>query len=114
MIIQFILSIVLLGALFMTWRRAHQQAIRSFEAWLWSLVWMGAGVIIWRPEVTNVVANFVGIGRGADLIVYAAVIVLLILVFHLHVAHDRLERQLTELVRRDALKEVESLKLEND
>ena len=109
MLIQFILSLVLLMALALTWRRRRQDAIRPLEAWLWSAVWIGAGIVIWRPEATNIVANFVGIGRGADLVLYAAIIVLLLLVFQLHVAHARLERQLTELVRRDALRELDRL-----
>ena len=74
---------------------------------VWSVVWIGIAFIIWRPEVTNLLANVVGVGRGADLMLYAAVIVLLLLVFHLHIAHDRLERQLTELVRREALQEMD-------
>ncbi len=105
MIIQFLLSLVLLAAFAMTWRRAGQNAIRRGEAFLWALVWIGAGVVVWRPGVSTALANWVGIGRGSDLILYAAVIILLVLVFQLHVAHERLERQLTELVRAQALKE---------
>ncbi len=107
MIIQFILWFILLLALLWTWRRGRQGALRRSEVFVWSVVWIGIAFIIWRPEVTNLLANVVGVGRGADLMLYAAVIVLLLLVFHLHIAHDRLERQLTELVRREALQEMD-------
>lgn len=106
MIIQFILSLILLAAFSVTWRRAKQDAIRRSEAVMWSAIWIVAAIVIWQPGVTTVIANFVGIGRGADLVLYASVIALLILVFQLHVAHDRLERKLTELVRQQALRDL--------
>ncbi len=89
----------------MTVRRARQQAIRWLEALMWMLLWGGIGAVIWRPDATTAVARLVGIGRGADLMIYAAVIGLLIMVFQLHVAHGRIERQLTELVRKKTLDE---------
>ena len=105
--IQLLLLLVLLLAMFMTWRRLKQKAIRPVEAYVWSLVWLGAAVVVVQPDITSRVAQFVGVGRGADLVVYTAVIVLLILVFRLHVAHAALERTLTDLVRREALRDAQ-------
>jgi hypothetical protein len=53
------------------------------------------------------IANTVGIGRGADLAVYLAVVVLLILTFNLYVQHHRLQRDITELVKKEALKDLD-------
>lgn len=107
MFIQLILSLILFFALIITWRRARQNAIRRIEAFAWSLVWGGTAAVVWYPNMTTRIAHAVGVGRGADLMLYGAVIVLLLLVFHLHVAHDRLERQLTELIREQALRDFE-------
>lgn len=107
MLIQFLLSLVLLIAFAMTWKRARQNAVTRNEAIFWSVIWIIAAVVIWEPDFSTKVAHFVGIGRGADLILYASVIALLIMVFQLHVAHDRLERKLTELVRQQALRDLE-------
>lgn len=105
MLIQIVLSLVLLFALVMTWRRAAQQAIRSLAAVAWSAVWFVAAFFIWQPDASTKIAHFVGVGRGADLILYTSIIVLLLLVFRLHVVHDKLEKALTELVRREAMRE---------
>lgn len=105
-LIQFLLSLVLLAAIGVTWRRVRQNAIRRTEGSFWSVVWLAIGVVVWWPGITNRIANAVGVGRGADLMLYGAVIALLLLVFQLHIAHDKLERQLTDLVRRDALRDV--------
>ncbi len=107
MIIQFALSAVFLGALVWTWRRFRQQALRRLEAFVWSALWLAAGVAVWWPNVTTRLANLVGIGRGSDFVLYIAVTVLTVLVLHLHVAHDKLSREFTELVRHDALKDVD-------
>lgn len=105
MLIRLILWFVLGIAFLMTWRRERQGAVRLYEALAWSAVWIAAALVVARPESTTLVAQFLGIGRGADLILYAAVITLLILVFQLHVAHHKLERQLTDMVRKQALEE---------
>jgi hypothetical protein len=43
-----------------------------------------------------------------DLVVYASVAGLFFLVFKLFIQHERLERKLTDMVRRDALRDMES------
>ena len=107
MLIQILLLIVLLTALILTWKRARQKVIRRREALFWTLLWIGAAAVVLWPELTQRFAEYVGIGRGADLAVYASVVALFILVFRLHVALDKVERNLTKLVQREALSQVE-------
>ncbi|MSR85585.1 DUF2304 family protein, partial [Candidatus Uhrbacteria bacterium] len=61
MLIQFILSLILLLALWLTWRRVKQGAIRRVEAIVWSLVWIGGAIVIWHPEVATTIAQLVGV-----------------------------------------------------
>lgn len=110
MMIQFLLTIVLAFALLMTWRRFRQHAIRGFELLFWSAVWVLAGIVVWRPEFSSAIARVVGVGRGADLVVYSSIVLLFILTFQLFVQHDRVERSLTQLVRHDALRDLVSKK----
>ncbi|MFA6429384.1 MAG: DUF2304 family protein, partial [Patescibacteria group bacterium] len=95
MIIQFLLTAVFLLTLFVTWRRARQQAIRRWEAIVWSAFWLGATALVWRPTFSTVIANLVGIGRGSDLIFYLSIVLLFVLVFRQFVAMDRMERHIT-------------------
>ncbi len=105
MLIQFVLIAVLLGAFGMTWTRARQRVISLREAFAWSVLWITAGIGIARPETTTVVANFFGVGRGSDFVLYGSVILLFILVFKIFLAIDKLNRALTEVVRKEVLKE---------
>lgn len=108
MIIQKIFLIVMLLALWVTWRRARQQVIGKREAAGWSVIWIGAAVVVMLPSVTSNLAARVGVGRGVDLVVYASVAVLFILVFKLFIQHEKIERKLTEAVRHEALRDLDA------
>lgn len=107
MLIQIILVVIMALALVMTWRRARQNVIRFREALGWSVVWIIASVVVLLPNVTTRIALVFGVGRGVDLVLYASVAALFLLVFKLFIQHEKLERKLTDLVRRDALKVME-------
>lgn len=106
MLIQFVLIVSLALALYMTWRRAKQGVISWREALGWSALWVVAGAVILLPQTTTTVANFFGVGRGVDFVLYASVVTLFFLVFKIFLSLDRLERRLTDVVRKDALKEL--------
>ena len=59
------------------------------------------------PNATYPLAHLFGIGRGADFIIYCAIIVLTRILFHLYHQNRRLESQLTQIARHLALKEKE-------
>jgi hypothetical protein len=106
MLFQIVLSLAFLVSLWLVWRRHRQQAVSGAVAWLWSLGVIGGLVITWYPNTASVIARLVGVGRGADLVVYLAVVLLFVLVLQLHVSHVRLERELTQIVREEALKDL--------
>ena len=107
MLIQFVLIIIFLAALVMTWRRAMQGVISRREALAWSVLWIGAGIVVALPQTTTVVANFFGVGRGVDFILYGAVLALFVLVFKIFVTLEGLDRKLTDIVRKEALRDLE-------
>ncbi len=90
-------------AVWRTYGRYRQGVLSLAEAIGWTLLWAGVAFVFWRPDATSSLAAAVGIGRGADLVLYAAVTFLLWALFRVTVRVDRLERQLTTVVRRDAL-----------
>jgi len=105
-IIQIIFLIAVCAGLALTWKRAKQGAISRREAAAWSGLWIVTAAIVIRPEISSLLANSVGIGRGSDLALYLSVIVLFVMVFNLFVQHHRQQREITDLVRREALKDL--------
>ena len=57
------------------------------------------------PNATSKVARLLGIGRGTDLILYGAVIAMMIGFWMVYVRLTELRREITLLVRREALRE---------
>ncbi len=72
-------------------------------AWLGVVVWFWGAVLILHPGISVRVANFLGIGRGADLILYGLTISFLLAVFYFYNRFAAMETNLTEIVRRLAL-----------
>ena len=106
MLIQLILTIILAIMLVVTLRRARQGVISWAESALWSMLWIAAAIVILLPQTASVIARLFGVGRGVDIIVYASVTLLFVLVFRLFLTLDRLEQKLTDIVRRDALRDM--------
>ncbi len=76
----------------------------------WFLLWSGLWVLVigvaLLPETADAVAKLVGVGRGADLAVYIAVVVLAYAVFRQFVRQSETDRAITQLVRRIAVNDV--------
>lgn len=95
--------VILIFVLRLTKRfKKSEISLGSFIAWL--ALWLIAGFIILWPETTNYVARFLGVGRGVDVIVYLALLMLFYLSFYLIVKNRLLEREIGKIVRELSLK----------
>jgi hypothetical protein len=72
----------------------------------WILVWIGTASVIIFPDATSFLAHLLGIGRGADLIIYTSLLISFYLIFRLYLALARLEQAITEIVRAIALEQL--------
>jgi hypothetical protein len=103
--IQVILALAIAVILFGIAQKAVRRSITLREFFLISLFWLfSLGVVIW-PNATNAVAHLLGIGRGTDLIVYFATLAIAYAVFRIFIRLEKVERDMSELVRRIALKD---------
>ena len=60
------------------------------------------------PDYTNLIARKVGVSRGADLLFYISILFSLFIILKLFSRMRRLEKKLTELVRKQAKDEAHS------
>lgn len=84
---------------------ALRKRLRPLPGAAWLTLWSSAGVAIARPELTVVVANKLGIQRGADLIFYLAILGMFVGFFLMYVRMRRIDEGLTIVVRRLAIAE---------
>ncbi len=102
---QILFSVFSAGALVATTLQAKNQGLSVRAAGFWWFVWMGAWAVVMWPDSTQQVASALGIGRGTDVVVYAAIAVIFFLLFRLHVKIETMSRQITQAVRHDALEQ---------
>ncbi|MGH7572005.1 MAG: DUF2304 domain-containing protein [Gemmatimonadota bacterium] len=79
--------------------------IRWPGALLWVAVWTLGLLAVWFPAATTRMARLIGVGRGADAILYLSIALLSYLVFRLYVLLDRQEQAITRLVSQLALRD---------
>ena len=71
------------------------------------LIWGAAAIAIARPGLTSLVAKTVGIDRGADFVFYLAILGGVSVCFYFYQRSRQLENLITELVRREAVRNAE-------
>lgn len=80
-------------------RRSTGRKLRLARAAVWTV----AGIAIIYPAFPQTVANLIGVGRGADLILYLFVLAFLGVSFYFYSRYVRLQGQLTDVVRHLAI-----------
>lgn len=101
--IQIILIIFFLFALVKVGKRYYYKDLSLAEALSWSIFWVGAGIIVTIPNSTFYFARLLGVGRGADVVIYAALVLLFFILFRLTIKIDQMSKHITLLTRRHAL-----------
>jgi hypothetical protein len=103
--VQIGLVIFLAFAVSRVYLRLKSRSLRLGEFLFWIGLWLAALVGILFPEFTTYVAKLVGIGRGADVVVYGAIMLLFYMVFRLNVMLEEVRHEITRVVREVAVGE---------
>lgn len=105
--LQILISIFVILILWKLFRQWQQEKMTLGIFLAWCFLWLAILLVFWQPEITSYLANFLGIGRGADLIVYLSIVVIFYLIFRIFVRLNKTDQQITKLVREDAIRNVE-------
>ena len=104
-----IAQVVLISNLLLVIIYALTQLSRSRYLSIGAILSALSGItLVVYPEISNVLAKGVGIGRGVDLIFYIFMVVTYIMLFNLHVRAREHTETVTELARGVALLAVRS------
>ena len=102
MIAQIILTLGLSACLFYVFSLGRSLPLIRFG--LFTVVLVGY-LFVWIPDLTNSLAGLVGIGRGADLIMYLWIIVSLFLIMRLHIRLREQSELITKMARHYTLQD---------
>lgn len=103
MVFQLVVSVCSIFVLLKAWKSYRKKNVRFTTFILWAVLWIGMIFVVWQPQLTDRVAGFLQVGRGADAVLYLSLLVIFYLFFRIFVALERVDQQLTTVVRELAI-----------
>lgn len=100
--IQVILVVAVITAMVLFWGRSSSRSRAIMRLLALAFAAFAIVAIIW-PDVTNKLANLVGVGRGADLLLYSLVVVVVFGFVNQSLARRRDQARLARVVRAHTL-----------
>ena len=94
-------AVIHIARLLALWKR---RKLPARTAILWLLIWCAVLVIVFFTPAIDALSKPIGVGRGIDLIVYVAIMLLFYMIFQMSMKIDKLEHDMTKLARELALK----------
>ena len=85
--------------------KKNEIGLLNFSIWL--IFWLGALSVSLFPDLSSILARFLGIGRGADLIIYFSLILIFYFIFSFEVRVREIDQKIDQVVRHLALTEKE-------
>lgn len=70
-----------------------------FKTFVMTIFWSMVLVLIWFPEIMGWLGEITGVGRGVDVLIYLSIIFLFYYVLRQNSKIDKLEKDITKLVR---------------
>lgn len=105
--IQLLIALFLLFAASRVYLRFREGTIHFGAFLFWMGIWILAIFSVFNPQFTSYIAEVLGIGRGADVIIYLSIAMLFYLIFRTNVLIENLKDQITQLTTKIALKDQE-------
>jgi hypothetical protein len=91
-------------------RNLLQSRARLLVSTFWLLLWLATLIAVANPDRTTDVARALGIQRGADLLVYSAVLAFIVGFYLVYLRLRQLSREITLLTRELAMLDAERKK----
>lgn len=75
---------------------------KTFIFWLG--LWIAVIILAILPQITDFLSEILGVGRGVDVAVYFSILLIFFLLYKIIVRLEKIEHEITEIVRQIALK----------
>ncbi|HCC23136.1 TPA: DUF2304 domain-containing protein [Candidatus Falkowbacteria bacterium] len=100
-------QLLIIGFLFITFyrliKKVRDRQVSQGLFLIWFVLWLAVGVLVIFPSLMSRMAELSGIGRGVDLAIYIAIIILLYTQFKLYHRLEEQDKRISHLVRKIAI-----------
>lgn len=105
LLIQIILNFIIIFFIVNLLSKLRRGELSTISFIFWLIFWLAGIIIINWPESTFFLARILGIGRGADVIIYFSIILIFYFIFYFSIKLRKIEKEITTLVRKISLEE---------
>jgi hypothetical protein len=84
-------------------KESHQTLLKLFVR---LLIWGGMATVALFPSVTNLIAETIGMKGNINAVILTGFLLVFLMIFKLLSAIERLENQITDLTRKESLKDI--------
>ena len=99
MVIQYAILIFVVFVIVKTIRQHRNKQVSTPSMYIWLGFWILLALAALSPKSTDIFASYVGVARGADLLVYISILILFYSIFRLLARVQKLQQEMTLLVR---------------
>lgn len=112
--LKIIITLFILSTLLKLFKTKKSGKISTSNFILWSILWVSVGIVFYRPELSTQLALTLGIGRGADLLIYASIIAIFYLIFKILARLEKINTDITKITRSIAINKAEDNRKNED
>ena len=98
MVIQIIIVLFALFVLIRILMRFRKREISLKEFLFWLVFWTAVVIVTVFLRETDFVAQYFGVERAADLVVYLSILIIFYTIFRVYVRIDRIERNISKII----------------
>ncbi len=91
-------SIFVFFAISRAYLRFKDRSLGAMSFFLWTSIWALALLFIFDPNLSSIIAELTGLGRGADAAFLLSIILIFYLIFRLYIKIDTIDKNLTSLI----------------
>jgi small membrane protein len=102
--LQILVTIFIVFILLKLFLQKQKNKISPLAFFIWLFLWLVVLIVFWLPDTTSYLAAWLGIGRGADLVVYVSILLIFYMIFKIFIRLNKIEDEITRVVREDAIK----------
>lgn len=102
---QIVVPVLAVIAMAYAWNLVLRQKKTIWEAMLWTIFWLGIGLIALYPGILSYLSVITGIKSQQNAVVVTSIGILFFLVFYIVIRLEELEQRQTKMIREVALRE---------
>lgn len=102
-LVTLLIVLVILPGLYNSYKR---NSLTRLGMLIWITFWLLGLIIIWFPNLIGLIGSFLGVERSIDGLVYTSIVLLLYLALRQKIRINEIEKDITMLGRKVALKDI--------